>query len=99
AESNANNNLTSNSTDQVNICSNLSQSYVNFPLFLAEQVSNASLTSSSNNNSNKSSTRLSSSKDFLQRLNPSRWTRWTQNSVVQNTTTTAPTTSTVTSKD
>lgn len=85
---------------------NLAQSYVNFPLFISsEQVNNASLTlanasnnnsSSNNGSSNKGSTRLTS-KDFLQRLNPTRWTRWTQNSSTQNTTTpSAPTTSTTT---
>ena len=90
------------------VAADVAQSYVNFPLFISnDQVNNANLTipnASNNNNavsnggsSKGGSTRLTS-KDFLQRLNPSRWTRWTQNSLAQNTTntTSAPTTSTTT---
>lgn len=65
---------------------------MNFPLFVTETINNTNLSIPS-----KNSSRLGSSKDFLQRLNPSRWARWNQNSVVNTNTT--PTTSNVTTKD
>lgn len=81
--------LPTNESD-LNICGNLNSSYMNFPLFVSEAINNTNLTS-------KNPSRLGASKDFLQRLNPSRWARWSQNSTVSPNTT--PTTSNVTTKD
>lgn len=65
--------------NDVNICSSLSTTYLNnLPLIVTESINNANNIISNNH---KNSNRLGSSKDFLQRLNPSRWARWTQNSV------------------
>ena len=59
-------------------------------------TANAAAVNNHSGKSSNSSTRLgSSSKDFLQRLNPTRWARWTQNSVNPNSNV-IPTTSNVT---
>ncbi|XP_046911812.2 E3 ubiquitin-protein ligase TRIP12 [Dermatophagoides farinae] len=101
------NNTTTTSDNDLNICSSLSTTYLNnLPFLMSETINGANLNmtagavTATNNHSSKSnsssSTRLgSSSKDFLQRLNPTRWARWTQNSVNPNSNV-IPTTSNVT---
>lgn len=75
--------------------SSLSAAYLgNLPFLVSETISSANL----NINNHKNSTRLGSSKDFLQRFNPTRWARWSQSSVSPNPHV-IPTTSNVTTKD
>ncbi|OTF76322.1 E3 ubiquitin-protein ligase TRIP12-like protein [Euroglyphus maynei] len=105
--SSANENNGNNTTgdNDLNICSSLSTTYLNnLPFLVSETINGSSLNMTANTGavtnrsgkSNSSSTRLgSSSKDFLQRLNPTRWARWTQNSVNPNSNV-IPTTSNVT---
>ncbi|KAF7490102.1 E3 ubiquitin-protein ligase TRIP12 [Sarcoptes scabiei] len=89
--------VVSTNDKDLNICSSLSATCLNnLPLFINETINSSNLTITSSKNSNRFS---SSSRDFLQRLNPSRWTRWTQNAIMPNSNIVPTTSSSTVTKD